>query len=782
MLTRIIKAGKYVWKPTGTPETHSNRYSRAGRLGSWMGILSLALLFAVSENPIFLDNACAFGSSNNENSLDNSPTTSDYPGSRERDLLVPGSQITLALIGDSITRGVLANMSLGDTAQFQDYLLVAQLLFGARTVALMPEGEGALNWKLMRSNEILARDHLAAVQGNTSYSLVNRFAERGINLDVINVAQLGGSYRTAEGQIALLQTEVLKRQRLGEPEVDAVIVDLGRIDFSFFTETEDFKSQVNSFFTKLLQVVPRAKILVTRIAEIPRILDRPDRVGMYLFGGRPVNCSEVFRDKIATRTKLVPGQDNSAAIGPAIVQAKVEELRAAGVTADWITTLPDRSDPETWDELLASDCIHINQTGQEQVAGVYERALSRLLSYRSDNSSGSAGVKSSPTLKTVAPAQWSPKAEQLWLEYTQSLQGLNLQKGCEPRLWKEKTPLQGTVLLYHGFTACPQQYDELAELLAQAGYRVVVPLLPGHGLEWSIGPEGAKKDDIRFLPQGILKEPYDYQKEYLGLVDRMNRLFAQIEGPRSVAGLSVGASLATLGTILRADLWDRQLILSPLYEIGQLPIRTVFGSISNTQRQLQDLLKYWNPILNQEMGWGQGCENERDPEYVARYGRSEIRAGICQFKFTHAAGSNQIGYEAWETIRPTMVQTQVVGVADDLLINQQLIFNGAGKMRNEELEFLPYKTKERFNEHPTIRVCYIPSDNQICLKNSQLPIDEQEKPCVNHSLLSRFDSPDQNKYWINPLNKKIVDFIVYGNFLPAQTAESVHGDPLCKGF
>lgn len=692
--------------------------------------------------------------------------------------------LNIALIGDSITRGVIADKSLGSMAQPGEYLLATQLLLGGPTVDFVPEKEGVLNWSLMQQNAFLARDSLAAVQGQSPYSVTSNLETRGIKTRVLNVAQLGGSYRTADSQVALLRATLDADPALKPDEIDVVVVDLGRIDFSLFSEIPDFKSQVDQFFTRLLQTIPHSRFLVTRIASIPQILDRPDRVGLRFIGGLEVTCGQIFRGgRIAVKTRLIPGQDNSPYIGKAMdrwqtmnqtIADKVDSLGRQGVTIQMVDTIPDRA-PEEWDQVLASDCIHLNQVGQSQIAGAYLSAIDEILTR--------PATQDAPPPEATVP-HWTAEADQAWEDYIKTVELDKLQDQCRPRIIREKPSApayKGIAVLYHGFTACPQQFFELAEDLSAQGYTVVLPLLPGHGRKWT-EVNGQKVDDLSQFPQGILSLPYSYQESYVNLAAQMNLLAAKVQGERVIAGLSLGGSLVSITTMLRSDLWDRQLILSPLYEIGPTAMRTLLGTISNTQRQLSQLLRVWDPILDKDLGWGPGCESERNPAFVLAYGRRELRAGICQFKVTHVGGANQLGYDAWETIRPTLITTQVIAVAQDPVINKKLVFNSVGRLRSESLKVPPFRTERRFDQHPAIRVCYLPSDNQVCKENLQKPIDLQEKPCINHSLLSRFDMPQQNKYWITPLNQKITRFLTAGEFLGTDPRERAHGDPLCSGF
>ena len=52
-----------------------------------------------------------------------------------------------------------------------------------------------------------------------------------------------------------------------------------------------------------------------------------------------------------------------------------------------------------------------------------------------------------------------------------------------PRLYEHGRPVQHAVLLFHGFTNCPQQFDELARAFHARGCNVYVPRIPHHGLK-----------------------------------------------------------------------------------------------------------------------------------------------------------------------------------------------------------------------------------------------------------------------------------------------------------
>lgn len=59
--------------------------------------------------------------------------------------------------------------------------------------------------------------------------------------------------------------------------------------------------------------------------------------------------------------------------------------------------------------------------------------------------------------------------------------GLPLHPRCHSVLLTHGSRVAEAVILLHGFTNCPAQYDELAPQLFAFGYNVYVPLLPRHG-------------------------------------------------------------------------------------------------------------------------------------------------------------------------------------------------------------------------------------------------------------------------------------------------------------
>lgn len=92
---------------------------------------------------------------------------------------------------------------------------------------------------------------------------------------------------------------------------------------------------------------------------------------------------------------------------------------------------------------------------------------------------------------------------------------------------------KGTVIMLHGYTAGPWQYDEAVSRFADAGYNVYAPRLPGHGL---MKPDGTPTGEDMVKPWE--RERYDQ------FIDQVYREAAALGGPVQVIGLSGGGNLA----------------------------------------------------------------------------------------------------------------------------------------------------------------------------------------------------------------------------------------------
>lgn len=94
-------------------------------------------------------------------------------------------------------------------------------------------------------------------------------------------------------------------------------------------------------------------------------------------------------------------------------------------------------------------------------------------------------------------------------------------------------PAKGTVIMLHGYTAGPWQFEEAAARFHQAGYNVYAPRLPGHGM---MSHDGSPSGEEMVDPWNI--------ETYEKFIDAAYQEVAALGGPVNVVGLSGGSNIA----------------------------------------------------------------------------------------------------------------------------------------------------------------------------------------------------------------------------------------------
>jgi hypothetical protein len=217
-----------------------------------------------------------------------------------------------------------------------------------------------------------------------------------------------------------------------------------------------------------------------------------------------------------------------------------------------------------------------------------------------------------------------------WVEYLQSIETEKMQADCMPRLIEPNSdvPYRGTVVLLHAFTACPQQFVEISELLALQGYRTMLMLLPGHGHDYS----SAGSDNLGDLPV-----PRNWHRQYASLADRINGIMRFAAGERIIGGHSAGAVASLFVQLQSGDLYDRQLLFAPYFA----PIEPMV-----------------DPQLQQEF------------RYTCLANRGNGRAGYCDFEQKHRDAMAALGSDVLNQVAdtPSVISTQVVAIRKDRFV------------------------------------------------------------------------------------------------------------------
>ena len=312
--------------------------------------------------------------------------------------------------------------------------------------------------------------------------------------------------------------------------------------------------------------------------------------------------------------------------------------------------------------------------------------------------------------------------ENAWKEYVESVTTQNdLQQACVPRYLRAENVVEkkGVVVLFHGFSACPQQWDLIAPLVSKRGFDVLMPLNPGHGNSLkNPGPRyrclygcDGKTDNVTGFPVDV--------DEWVSYVQMINNIVAMSSGIHAVGGLSVGGTLAASAGLSRnadgSPLYSRQLIMNPMIELHGL----IDGVLS--------LLSHIPYIKNDFVGWGPGCREER----------ANGRGGVCTFKVSNGKAARDFGNVVLSKSKHNINSTvAVLYDKNDPVVN---------------VEYVRKLSSQYLNGGVVIEDS-MPTFLTSCVLNF-----------TDHSMLSRWDEIHNNKWLIDELSCRVASYLSFSS-------------------
>jgi pimeloyl-ACP methyl ester carboxylesterase len=310
-----------------------------------------------------------------------------------------------------------------------------------------------------------------------------------------------------------------------------------------------------------------------------------------------------------------------------------------------------------------------------------------------------------------------PSVEAIW-SAMRGEAATKLQPGCEPARYSPpaKVKYRGVAILLHGYSACPQQYEQLGPQLARAGYEVFVPLFPGHGeIPISISP---RVDKVDFVPK--------VAAGWGPTVDRVNEIASAFQGEKVLVGLSQGSNIALRATQLQPQLYDRVLLFSP-------KLRNETAFMSSLFANPVHLLNIDAYVLGMRNGW-KSCELVDSLPPVNR-------AGFCNFENRNAIAMLDFG----KIVIDHAIQQGQQGIKTRTPIQMVLSHNDDGTCNNAAAEVMRGMLKAG-------------SSVKACVMAKEVP----------HAMLSVRDQP-YVKPWLVPLFASTERFLTQGTFVPGSS-------------
>jgi carboxylesterase len=140
------------------------------------------------------------------------------------------------------------------------------------------------------------------------------------------------------------------------------------------------------------------------------------------------------------------------------------------------------------------------------------------------------------------------------------------------------------IVLLHGLTNCPAQFDSIAQLSFARGANVFVPRLPRHGCA------DRMTDELGLMNADELRE----------FTDRVLDAARGLGDSMTVAGLSVGGTLAAWAAVERHDV-DRAVLIAPLFGIALAP-GALTPAIGRVAGLAPNFFMWWDPRLKERIG------------------------------------------------------------------------------------------------------------------------------------------------------------------------------------
>ena len=156
------------------------------------------------------------------------------------------------------------------------------------------------------------------------------------------------------------------------------------------------------------------------------------------------------------------------------------------------------------------------------------------------------------------------------------LDGPNVNPLCHTRLYTHGRRTERALVLLHGFTNCPQQFDALGRRFFERGWNVLIPRYPRHGYSDRLNTSIA-----------------ELRADHLAaLANRAAEAGAGLGERLTVAGLSLGAILTGLVAQERDGI-ERAVLIAPMLGLKPIP-GPVMNTLSRLVPRLPNFYMWWN--------------------------------------------------------------------------------------------------------------------------------------------------------------------------------------------
>lgn len=189
------------------------------------------------------------------------------------------------------------------------------------------------------------------------------------------------------------------------------------------------------------------------------------------------------------------------------------------------------------------------------------------------------------------------------------LDGPNVNPDCRTRLYTHGRRTERALLLLHGFTNCPQQFDALGRRFHEQGWNVLIPRYPRHGYT----------DRLNTSISELRAE------HLLALANRSAEAVHGLGEHVTVAGISLGGTL-TAHLAQEADHVDRAVLIAPAFGLRRVP-GPIHPALIRLTNMLPNLYLWWDSTLKDRLAPSYGYPRFSTHAYAALV---EVASGVAR--------------------------------------------------------------------------------------------------------------------------------------------------------
>ncbi|TME56166.1 MAG: alpha/beta hydrolase [Chloroflexi bacterium] len=203
----------------------------------------------------------------------------------------------------------------------------------------------------------------------------------------------------------------------------------------------------------------------------------------------------------------------------------------------------------------------------------------------------------------------------------QALDGPNVNPVCRTRLYTHNRRTEHSLVLLHGFTNCPQQFDALGKHFHELGWNVLIPRYPRHGYSDRL------TTSIAELRSDML----------IAVANRAGEAGAGLGERLTIAGLSLGGVL-TAHLAQSSERVERAVLIAPMFGLRPIP-GWGLASLARLANVLPNFYIWWDRELKGKVGPQHGYPRFATRAYAALF---EAGSGVLKAARTSAPKAGSI--------------------------------------------------------------------------------------------------------------------------------------------